>query len=511
MQKENRISQKLLPALSEFVTDRMGLYFTRERWRDLERGVSSAAKELGFDDVDSCVRWLLTSQLTRDRVEVLAGYLTVGETYFFRDRRAFEFLERRILSELIASRREKERSLRIWSAGCATGEEAYSIAILLRRMLRDIDDWNISILATDINPHFLRKAAKSVYTDWSFRDAPGWVRQQYFRKTKGGTAELLPDTGKMVAFSYHNLVEDAYPSLLNSTNAMDVVFCRNVLMYFSPEVQRKVIKRLHSCIKEGGWLVVSPSEVSQQLFREFTAVNGSGATFYRKEKQTARDSKPEMRAPGSRIGYQAPESVEQCPVILPKPGFRPPTPVPSTPNPGPRAPAHVPPPPDMLQEALALYGKGCYAEVTERLLASPSFPEKNDAGAMELLARAFANQGKLAEALKWCEKAVAAAKMNPGGRYLLAMILQEQGKPEEAAASLKRALYIDQDFVPAHFALGNLARRQGKPGESARHFENALAVLLRRRPDDIVPESEGITAGRMVEIINTTLLEEALT
>lgn len=508
-----RVSEGLLSRLSEFVTGRMGLYFAKERWRDLERGITSAAKEFGFDDVASCVRWLLTSSLTREQIEVLAGHLTVGETYFFRDKKAFEVLERRILGELIASRREKEKSLRIWSAGCATGEEAYSIAILLKRMIPDINEWNITILATDINPLFLRRASESIYTDWSFRDVPAWVREHYFTKTKQGKSELLPHIREMVTFCYHNLVEDTYPSLLNNTNAMDIILCRNVLMYFSPEIQRRVIKKLHSCLKQGGWLLVSPSESSHQLFREFAADNESGAIFYRKDA-ACRIQRPEMTDRGSAaVPGPAADSWLQPPHQEPEirdEGTEPD--LGSVPDLKPLASALPQQPtvsdPDPLESARELYGKGCYADATEKILASPSL-SKDDARAMELMARAFANLGKLGEALKWCEKSVATAKMDPGGHYLLAMILQEQGRLDDAAASLKRALYIDQDFVPALFALGNLARQQGKQGESARHFRNAKALLVKRRQDDILAETDGITAGRLMEIIESTTHAEA--
>ena len=179
--------------------------------------------------------WLLSSEPpSRNQIEILASYLTIGETYFFREKQTFEILEERILADLIKTRRQNERRLRIWSAGCCTGEEPYSIAMLLSKMLPDLKDWNISILATDINPRFLHKASEGVYSKWSFRDCPQGVKERYFRKAKEDRLEILPDIKKMVTFSYLNLVEDSYPSLSNCTNAMDVIFCRNVLMYFAP-------------------------------------------------------------------------------------------------------------------------------------------------------------------------------------------------------------------------------------------------------------------------------------
>ena len=118
---------------------------------------------------------------------------------------------------------------------------------------------------------------------------------------------------------------------------------------------------------------------------------------------------------------------------------------------------------------------------------------------MMLLARVYANQGKLPEALAWCEKAVATDKLNPAGHFLRATILMEQKDVEEARATLKRALYLNPRFVLAHFALGSVAQRLGKSAEAGKHFENTLALLCQCRPDEVLPEADGMTAGRLME------------
>jgi len=128
--------------------------------------------------------------------------------------------------------------------------------------------------------------------------------------------------------------------------------------------------------------------------------------------------------------------------------------------------------------------------------------------ALSLLARACANQGKIEEARSWIEQAIEADKLNAASHYLRATILQEQGEIETAIASLKRALYIDPNFVLAHFTLGTLAVRYGKVKESQRHFNFALRLLKDCRKEDILPESDGITAGRLIEIIQSSAVVE---
>ena len=150
------------------------------------------------------------------------------------------------------------------------------------------------------------------------------------------------------------------------------------------------------------------------------------------------------------------------------------------------------------QSQVELFEKGGYSEAAKNLVGLT----QDDPKAIALLARAYANLGKLNDALEWSKKAVDTDKLNPSFHYLRATILQEQGEIEGAITSLKRALYLEPDFALAHFALGNLAWQQGKIRESDRHFRNALSILHGRNQTDLLPESDGITAGRLSEIIS---------
>lgn len=486
-----------LSQLSEFISTQMGLHFPKERWSDLERGIKSASREFGFDNMELCIQWLMNSPLTKAQIETLGSYLTVGETYLFREKKSFEVLEESILPELIRSRQHGEKYLRIWSAGCCTGEEPYSIAILLKKMIADWDNWRIAILATDINPHFLKKASEGVYSEWSFRDTPLWAKEKYFRPKKERRFEIIPHIKELVTFSYLNLAEDTYPSLLNNTNAMDIIFCRNVLMYFAPDRAKRVVENFRRSLVEGGWLIVSPSETSHILFSQFTPINLPGAILYRKAELTKQVTETWSQKPWIWFQESVAEEIEPSinvgeidakPPIVDPPSLS----LPELPKSKPVL--------NPYKEVLALYTQGCYAEAAEKISLILS-ENPNDAEAMALLARLFANQGKLREALGWCERAISADKLSPTFRYLFATILQEQARHEEAVNSLRQALYLDPNFVLAHFMLGNLARQQQKFKESERHFANALTILRAYPRGEALPESDGMTAGRLAEII----------
>jgi chemotaxis protein methyltransferase CheR len=495
------LSSSSLAQLSEFVADRMGFHFPRERWLDLERGMRSVTRAFEFDDMDSCVQWLVSSPLTQSRIETLASHLTVGETYFFRERQSFDLLESRVLPELIARRRATERRLRIWSAGCCTGEEPYSIAILLKRMLPDFGNWQITILATDINPQFLKKAADGVYNEWSFRGVPAELKSRYFAKRHNGRFEVLPEIKRMVTFCYLNLMEDSYPSLLNNTNAMDLIFCRNVLMYFGSERAKQVVGKLHLSLLDGGWLVVSPCEVSHLLFEQFVTANFPGAIFYRKDHRKASvgilsdlEALPDCAIESTPPFSLGPATEPEIAVTEPPTAFIAPD-IPIA--------KKIEPEETLYDKSLRLYEQGFYEEAA-KMLSTVLAEDPNDVKAAVLLARVYANQGKLAEASRCSEQAVAADRLNPFCHILQATILQEQGAIPEAARALQRALYLEPNLVLAHFALGNIARRQEKLREATRHFDNVRALLGAYSPEQVLPEFDGMTAGRLMEIIRST-------
>ncbi len=427
--------------VSEFIAVRVGLHFPPERRIDLQRGVAAAAEAFGFMDEAECVEWLLSARLNRTQLHALASHLTVGETYFFREPKTFAALADKILPELIRARRDGRRRLRFWSAACCTGEEPYSLAILLRQVLPDFADWKVSILATDINETFLQKAAEGVYGEWSFRESPPWFKSRYFRRTEEGRYAILPEIRQQVTFAPLNLADDTFPSPATETGAMDIIFCRNVLMYFTVPQAQKVVQNLHRALVEGGWLIVSPSEGTQTLLSPFTPVNFPNVILYQK-----RMTKVAAEPTWSQI---------------------------------PSAPATI-------------------TSVAAAAEFSSALPE-----AFLSTARELANDGRLSEALAVCERCLASDKLDPAGHYLRAVILQERGDRNEARHSLQRAIYLWPGFVLAHFALGNLAREADRSREANKHFTNALHWLDRNPPNDIVPESDGLTVARLREMIHS--------
>lgn len=466
------VPERLAEDLSAYVSSRIGMSFPRERWEELTEKVGRAAKSRGFGSVVECIEWLLSSPFGKSRLDLISGCLTVGETFFFREANTLTALSELAFPEILRAHEGGEHRVRIWSAGCATGEEPYSVAMLANEY-PGFRGWSVSILGTDINPVFLRKAETGLFSEWSFRGVDARIREKFFRKSEGNLYELLPSIRAMVTFSRLNLVEDAYPALLNGTNSLDLVLCRNVLIYLGADHARRVALKLHQCLLPHGWLALSPVEAALAPRGEFTQVFHSGAILCRKASELAEPAEATTPAPaGVTQGTRAR-----------------------------RAPVQTRSrPPATYRRAQELCARADYPgaiEVLQELLNRSGV----DAAALLLLARSYANRGMFPQAEQWCARAVAAEPQAAPCRYLHGLILVEQNRVSEAVSALRKAIYLDPDFAVAHVALAHLYRRAGKRALSSRCFRNALLSLRKFPADCEPPEAEGMTAGALSAMI----------
>lgn len=456
------LSASRLAEVGAVVRERLGLHYPASRVRDLEAALRAAARSWGCGDAAAAASRIVDEPLGPDDLEVLAQALTVGETNFCRDPDVFLALERDILPDLIERRRRTDRRIRIWSAGCCTGEEPYTVAMILRRLLPAAEHWNITLLATDVNPHFLRRAAQGTYGPWSFRRTPGWMSRRHFSRRGDGKLEIHGDVRDMVTFEHLNLAEATYPSVYNNTNAMDVVLCRNVLIYFDAATVQRVVRRLSACLLPGGWLALGRSERVPVEIDDLEPRRLRGDYWYR------------------RLALERP-SAGPAPVAPPC------------------EPARPRPFPHRLQE---VFDAGDHAGAARdlSLYLREGNPARTDrVRALRLLAQACANLGRLDEAEGWCEEALAENNLDARLHYLLASVQLERNRCADAEHSLRRAVVADDRFVLAHFALGNLRRRTHDAARAREHFERVLALLRHHRPDEILADSDGLTAGQLAE------------
>lgn len=466
-----------LDDLREFVSDELGLNFPPARTADLRRGLIAAARELGLANVTELALWLRSAS-NPARSALLARHLTVGETYFFRHRSLFDATEERILPELIRTKTSAGKRLRLWSAACCTGEEAYSLAIAVYRALPDLSDWDVSILGTDLNTRFLQKAEQGVFGAWSFRETPPAFRERYFSRGAGSQWEIRPEIRRMVTFAQINLADELPTN--SPLRGTDVILCRNTLIYFTPAQAMRLIARLASCLPEGGWLMTAPSETALATVPTLAPVQLPGAMVFRKTSQ-----QPKSAAPRLAEQFSAESSIDTAPLTRAFAWANDPAPPPA-----PIAPPD-PPPAGPIQAHDAATTAKLAAHLTHA-------------------AQTAANLRRFSEAVAHCDELIALNKCDPAAHYLRAGILAEAGAPEAAIEALKRVLYLEPDFVLAHFALGNLYRIDGDPNRAARHFGDALDLAGRLPPDQLVPASDGLTAGQLAQTLSAMNIHPTL-
>lgn len=205
----------------------------------------------GLGSFFSYYKFLLTY---KEELKEFIDSVTINETYFFRNLPQFEMLRKEVLPTISEiKRKSKDLRLRLWSAGCATGEEPYSIAVEVLEAVPDYMFWDIKIIASDISLKSLNIAQRAVYPEGKLRDVPENYLIKYFKKT-GEFFEVKEQVKRLVAFDYHNLMHE------NPISSVDVVFCRNVLIYFEPPEQKIVINRIRDALNAGGYLFLGHSE-----------------------------------------------------------------------------------------------------------------------------------------------------------------------------------------------------------------------------------------------------------
>jgi chemotaxis protein methyltransferase CheR len=473
-----------------------GLDFTERRHSELALGVRQAFASSTCNSLDEY--YLLLQDPTAGRMDLdrLINAVTVNESHFFRDAAQFDALYYQVLPELI-QRKRPLRTLRIWSAGCASGEEPFSIAVLLRELMPDIDDWSVTILATDINTEALNRAHAGVYGDWAFREerAKAW-RPLYFRAT-GNRYQLRPELRRMVTFKWLNLAEPVYPSYETNTMLMDLILCRNVTIYFGEVVTQQVVDRFYDALLDGGWLVVGHSEPSLFTYQRFQAHNFPNTVLYQRtgEPMTLPDNWGFVRqtepAPWSFLPEVLP--VEATAPLNPLPDISetPPSPIISADD----SPTH-----DPLERASDLLEYGYSEQARDELLAlMESGPVP--AQVFGLLGRAYANLGQWSMAEQCCRRATELNNLLLDAYYTLALVMQHQNELPQAIDALKKVVYIDHAHVLGHFGLAGLYHSTGHLSQACKSLNNAHRLLERYRDDQLIPDSGGITAERLREAI----------
>ncbi len=450
--------------------ERTGLTFPPQRHDSAEQGIRRAMNRAGIADLS---QYPTVLESDSEALDDLIVELTVGETYFFREPAQFAFIRREVLPDLWR-RRGAEHGVRAWSAACASGEEAYSLAILCVEAGLAAQAY---ILASDISREALAKAHRAIYSNWSLRGEGAASAGPYLSK-RGNLYALDDRIRRAVTFEYLNLSLDVYPSFATGTWGMDLILCRNVLIYFDRETVRKVARRLYESLAPGGWLLTASSDPPLGEDAPYDTVVTDVGVFYRRPQKllSIDDCRLEIVDTVSTV---SPASVSPpAPVPLVSPAID--TPQPAIINQ--RSP---------IEEAREAFARGDYARA-----AKLTHDLKTDLAASILHVRSHANL-ETAQAEHACAEAAVHHPLSAELQYLHAVLLLELGRDEEAVRAARRVIYLDRSLALGHFTLGSILWRHGDVEGARRAYRNARDLCAARPADEIVPLSDGEQTGRL--------------
>lgn len=457
--------------LKNYLLAHTGLAYYRDKDTELKHKFQKRMSDLHLETYLDYLRHLDSVQGQTER-ESLIQELTIGETYFFRHQEQFAALKDEVFPEILTSQAGQQR-LSIWSAGCATGEEPYSLAILLQQHFSQLQHWQVQILGTDINRESLAQAQRAQYRKWSFRNNSEAFQNSCFYPVEQNW-ELLPSYRKWVRFQQHNLIQDDF-SLLAAEGSLDLIICRNVLIYFDEDTLRRLISQFHRFLQPEGWLVLGPAELTPLSCQPFSATPLSRLSCFRKSPAPT-DTRPQNTHQWSLPLLSEFFQTENKPTT---------TVLPLTQNlfpwlPLPR-PQEVPVP-----------------QAAENLSPSPPdvSPSRQPPQALALL-RQLADQGEFTEVALTCRKLLQREPLNPRLHYYLALALSGQGQIQAAQASLQQALYLDRKHILSHYHLGLLLQKKQDLKAAARAFRNAFKLLQALPEEDVLEEESELTVAQL--------------
>ncbi len=483
-----------------------GISFDDKKREILRLHLKERARETGASDFYEYLR-VLESPTGTDELVKLANKVVVHQTEFFRNRPQFEALEQVVLPELLSAVGRPGRTLKVWSAGCSSGEEPYSIAMVIARCLgAELPLWSVEVLGTDISEPILEKAAAATYSPKAARTVPEPYKSAYLKQRSDGAFEVAPEIRDLVSFKPHNLVlEDPPPEL---SPGAQLVFCRNVTIYFSRESLARAIANIFSALAPGGYLFLGHSESLLGIDHSFELVDLAATFAYRKPRPVSLLRAPQR--PPARIEPKGPGPSRAAPSgaaagILGAGGGAPPLRRAGRDDfarPG----GYSRPGTSGLPEGLT--GAEAYSAATQ-------VPTGEDhARIKEAVAEAqgLLEKGQPHEARELVERALSRHPTEAALHFLHGSALQVLGERESAAAAFGKALYCDQRFSLAFFYRGALHEECGNREAAARDYAAAMRLLEEDPPGRWDPYLESMDHLQLVEVCREKLkrLQEAV-
>jgi chemotaxis protein methyltransferase CheR len=468
------LSDAEFAAVARLLHGAAGLSFDDSRRDSLGFSIGERMRATKTADVASYLA-KVTAVTGAEERQALLDEVTIPETHFFRNPPQIRALRKYVMPELIRQNADRKR-LRIWSAGCSTGEEAYTVAILIRELLPATTDWDIKVLATDISTRGLAAGREARYGERSFvMTEPSDLARWFVPDPDGGAWTVRDEVRSIVDFEHRNLVTE---EAAFEAGEADLVLCRNVTIYFDRDTTRNLMKRFHERLRDGGYLFLGHAETLWQISDDFTLVSLGDAFVYRRlddveEKVDEADRRRVL--PERRVGEEPiPRMPERRKTASDRRHREKPA-------------AAVPKLPRLVTPALP---------VPRVIPLAAELPDPLDA------VRVALEEGRYAEAADIAAEVAGSTPLRPDAHYLWGVALTNLGRDADALVVLRKTLYLDPEHGFAHFMLAGSLDRVGEGVAAARSYRAAARTLGNRPADTTAPELGGREVGELAALCN---------
>ena len=506
--RDKKISHDVFNDFARVIRERTGLIFEERNGYILTLGIQARLDQTGIENANEYLEYIESLSRKHREFEALLSEITINETFFFRNQHHFDILKDHILPELAKKKKKKKNILRIWSAGCSSGEEPYSAAILIKETLNGFYLEDIDIIASDIDKRVLLMAKEAIYKKRQLKNMSKSLIQKHFTYMDG-RYHLINDVKEMVKFEYYNLMEQGKPLLGQQIWNFDIIFCKNVLIYFDLEGQRKVLETLSKNLSHDGFLFVGHSESLQYLDVPFVLDRHKDTFFYRKI-QPEKNKKTSYSSSARVFSLKGEEDfAEKNPLQESGQAF------------------HI-----TEGQMNLTHGKGkvqvsvqegnegkwgvhlkaaCEAfdeeryEDAQQILEGFTRNNQIDSDALLLLGRVHLELGENDKAI---EDLIAALEVNPliaEARFLLGVIYFNIGRMDESLTQLGKAIYTDKNFALAYFYRGRIFETNSDFPRAIKDYETTMSILISQSLDESVPFVKGITNGVLMELCERNL------
>jgi len=464
----------------DWIHQHSGIFLEESKMDSLRISLVTRATRFDFSDYRDYFRLLSNDE---DEFKELMNLVTINETSFFRFPAQFDALRDKVIPQILDGRaKDAPKRFRVWSAGCSTGEEPYTISMTLLDSTLEGLGYSSEVVGTDVSTQALERARSGIYPARSVGSLQPNVTQRWFEPVKDGYRPVKR-VRDLCQFHYHNLIKEPYPLAFMSN--WDIIFCRNVTIYFRLESTKRVINSFYDALNPGGYLFIGHSETLTSISDRFEPVEIGRVFLYRK--------------PLERKGFTFDEIVAKRQAHATSPRRRPA--VVEPPSRKARAQARAEAATEAQSGSSASKEQGQAEQSVEQLVAQAHLllERANPVEALEVATRALevepdqldaqlvvafahADLGNLETAASQALSILAKDPLAAPARYILGVIKADQGDIDGALTEFKRTLYIDRDFVLAHFAMANIHRQRGNTAEATREYENTLRALY-SKPD----------------------------